>query len=129
MAEPIQRNHRVKIRTFSIIGRVFIPVGAVLLAAGIITLCFGFPTLLEGIAKAPEADSGCVFTEFSFHCDGGPVAAMLSGGIIMIVYGWLGFSFGLTLFIAGFCFRKAARRNRAADEAAGIDYTDFPYGK
>ena len=37
--------------------------------------------------------------------------------------------FGIAFIVVGAVFKGVARRNRAADEANGIDYGDSRYGK
>ncbi|MBQ7244060.1 MAG: hypothetical protein IJS52_07660 [Bacilli bacterium] len=122
--------HKRKVRTYSILAKVFLPVGLVLLILGIILLTVGIITFVLGLQSL--IDSGaCVQHGASYQCNiegaAGGVSFVL--GILGMVFGGLGLGFGLPLFILNFVFRSLARSNRKADEANGVDYSDFPYGQ
>ena len=130
MSEPTSNRgtHKRRVRTYTILSRVFLPVGIVLLACFVILLPFGIFGAIQGYEQLLN-DPSCVVTETSMRCSDLNAATPFALGILGIVFSSLGLTFGLPLFILSFVFRNRARANRAADEKNGIDYSDFPYGK
>lgn len=120
-------NHKRRVRTYAILGRVFIPVGIVCLAIGVTLLAISVPYFVQAILAA-EKSSDCVVTSSSIRCQGelGNLIALTSVGL---GFGFAHVILGLPFMIAGPIFRVRAKVNRALDEANGIDYGDFPYGK
>lgn len=128
MSDVIQPNHKRRVRTYSILHRVFLPVGIVLLALGVLMLGFGIYFMVTALASVDAAS--CVQSAYGTRCTvEGEAAFALTGGIVLLVFGILGLSFGTPLFVLNFVFGSLAKKNRAADETAGVDYSDFPYGK
>ena len=118
-----------RVRTYSILSRVFLPVGLVLLILGVAMLVAGIVGATIFTTKAIEAGQ-CTQSASGTSCTilpGDAVAFTFS--ILGIVFGSLGFTFGLPMFILSFVFSGRARANRELDEKMGVDYTDFPYGK
>ncbi len=122
-------NHKRKVRAFGIMSRIFIPVGIVLTALNACLLTTGI--VLVTLFAQPAIDSGgCVVSGASIHCNGStPESLALGGGIAAASVGGTFLFFGLAFLIVGIVFKGVARRNRAADEANGVDYADTPYGK
>ncbi len=122
--------HKRRVRTYSILAKVFLPVGLVLLILGVILLVLGIVMFVVGLQSL--IDSGaCVQQGASYQCniEGATGGVSFVFGILGMVFGGLGLGFGLPLFILNFVFRSLARNNRKVDEANGVDYSDFPYGK
>ena len=126
--QPYNGTHMRKVKTYSILSKVFLPIGIVLLALFLLLLPIGIFNIIQGIAEM-EKSGNCVVTETSIRCSDLSEAAAFVIGVLCIVFSSLSLTFGLPLFILSFVFRGRARANRALDEKNGIDYSDFPYGK
>lgn len=120
MPETYAGTHKRKVKVFTILSRIFLPVGIVFLASGIISLSVGLPFLIQTIVGAAES-TDCIVAETSIRCQG------YTGALIFIFTTWVSlgscaFIIGLPMFILNFVFRNIARRNKAEDEARGIQY-------
>jgi len=120
MPETYAGTHKRKVKVFTILSRVFLPVGIVFLAFGVISLAIGLPFLVQTIVGAAES-TDCVVTETSIQCQG-YTGALIFIFTTLVSLGSVSFFLGLPIFILNFVFRSIAKRNKAADEAAGIQY-------
>ncbi|MCR5348543.1 MAG: hypothetical protein K6E59_02930 [Bacilli bacterium] len=116
--------HKRKVRTFSIISRVFLPLGIVLTVLGtLITIASIVALTLLSINIASTCPA---VSEPSGQC------ASMAGGVVASTTLLSLFAPQIFIGVAGIViavvFRGVARTNRAEDIANGVDYTNFPYG-
>lgn len=119
--------HKRKVKTFTILSRVFLPLGIVFLVLGAVLLGVGIPGTITSL-EAMEQSGECVRTATSIHCSG-EKSAMFALSVVGVSLGGTFFLIGLPLLICAIVFRSVAKACRKEDEAQGISYDGFPYGK
>ena len=120
--------HKRKIKAYHIISRIFLPLGIVLLALGVILLACCIPGTIAGLREL-EASGSCAQTATGYHCEANAEAGLFVFTIIGLAFGITDFTLGLPMLIIASVFRSVARACRMEDEANGVDFTGFPYGK
>lgn len=121
--QPNIPNHHRKIRTYTVLFRVFLPIGIAvsalcLIADAIFTIFLTASVYEYSQAGCTANSSGAACAQFA--------SATITFTVLLSVFGSLFLFFGLPAFIAALCFRKAAKRNQLEDEANAANYLNPP---
>lgn len=114
--------HKSRVKHFSVMATIFLPLGIVLLCFAALGLGLGIPMYTGAITALAGETGGSAATEVQY-------GFTIVGGLVLIALGIVSLVFGVPIFILNFVFRTIAKSSRMEDEARGVDYTGFPFGK